>query len=256
MGFIHQRHCDAIKAVGGEVIATVDIDKTKNPTFLSHEEMLKSPLADEADAFIIATPNHTHKEIAVACLKKGKPVLMEKPCIIDSDFTGLEDTNHVLQLRYHKLVPEIKKALTNAIVPKDNIDLIFKVYRDNKWWSSWRGDEEKSGGILMGLAIHVFDLLIFLLGNEYEIAKSDKSTKLCTGTIAFPTALVNYHVEVMDNNKGQTRSLVINGETFELCDKDNLSFAGYHDQVYKHFIAGNGIPLSEARKSIELILKL
>lgn len=36
-------------------------------------------VADQVDGVIIATPNHTHRSVAVDCLQKGLPVLIEKP---------------------------------------------------------------------------------------------------------------------------------------------------------------------------------
>jgi hypothetical protein len=74
--------------------------------------------------------------------------------------------------------------------------------------------------------------------------------------IKWPTANVKYSIEIMDNNIGQTRKFIINGKDFEMSTADNLSFDAWHDLVYKSIFAGKGIPLSEARKSIELALKL
>lgn len=254
LGFISQRHRDSIRDTGGEVLLTADIDPFKQPDFLDYREMFKSKkFKEEIDVVVICTPNHTHKQMIKDALATGKKVLCEKPLILDSGFEGLQGVNTVLQLRYHKLLSDLKKA----IVGKDNkIDLIMKVYRDEKWWSSWRGIPEQSGGILMGLAIHLFDLLIVLLGNSYVVVSAENSTKKCIGTIKFPRAIVNYYVEVMDSKEGQTRSLLINRKNYELCNAENLSFAGYHNRVHEEFIKGNGIPLSEARKSIEMVLKL
>jgi hypothetical protein len=95
-----------------------------------------------------------------------------------------------------------------------------------------------------------------LLGNKYKIIESYNSRKLCIGIIKFPTALVRYRVEVMDKKEGQTRKFVINGKEFEMCNKDNLSFSGYHGFVYRDFIKGKGLPVSEAKKSVILALKL
>lgn len=252
LGFIYSRHKLAIESNGGKVVMTVDIDPSKNPDFLDYKEALASDKFKEVDFISICTPNHLHKQMIKDCMATGKPVLCEKPTIIDDDFSGLDGVNNVLQLRYHDLIPRIKASL----LPDNNIELVMKVYRDDNWHNSWRGSKEKSGGILIGLGIHMIDFLIYLFGDECEIIKSYNSRTLCTGEIKFPTAHVNYHVEVLPTRDGQTRKFIINGENFELCTADNLSFSGYHENVYRDFIAGNGLPLSEAKKSIELILKL
>lgn len=253
MGFIFSRHKEAIEKNGGEVVFTCDTDETKNPDYFDYQLMFAdSRFKEKVDAIVIATPNDLHPQMVKDALATGKKVLCEKPLSITNNFHGLDGVNVVLQLRYHSSTEEIKKTLTGL----DKIQLIMRVYRDDKWWQSWRGDEKRSGGILLGLAIHMFDYLVFLLGDQYEVISSEKSKKKCFGSIKWPTAMVDYFVEVLDSNQGQTRKFVINGKSFELCDKDNLSFAGYHDIVHREFIAGRGIPLTEARKSLELVFKL
>jgi UDP-N-acetyl-2-amino-2-deoxyglucuronate dehydrogenase len=253
-GFIAPRHIQAIHDTGGEVILTCDNDPTKMADFVEYRDMFQHERMKDVDAIIICTPNYLHSEMVRDALRTGKRVLCEKPLTIFNDFIGLDGVFVVLQLRYHDLIPEIIKTLIDN--KKNEIVLMMKVYRDENWWQSWRGDEAKSGGILIGIGIHMIDVLIFLLGNEYKIIESFNSKKLCTGVIQFPTALVKYHVEILNSREGQTRSFIINDKNFELCDKDNLSFSGYHHRVYEEFISGNGIPLSEAKKSIELVLKL
>ena len=216
-GFIFSRHCDAIKKTGGKVIMDCDIDPKKGAKFLNYKDMLNSDkFKKEVDAVVICTPNFLHYQMAIDALATGKKVLVEKPCVITNNFKGLNNTNHVLQLRHHDFTDKIKQSLTG----NDNIDLVMKVCRDKNWWDSWRGDKDKSGGILMGIAIHMFDYLIFLLGDEYKVIKSKKSKKECSGIIKFPTALINYYVEILDNSQKdqQTRSFIINGENFEFQD--------------------------------------
>lgn len=253
LGFISQRHKDAILSNNCNLVLTCDIDPDKKADFLDYREMFKSEkFINEVDAVSICTPNYLHKQMVKDALATGKKVLCEKPLIIDDDFEGLDGVNTVFQLRYHDMIKEIKNSLTG----KDKIEMVMKVYRDDDWWKSWKGDKSKSGGVLMGIAIHMFDFLIFLLGDKYCILESEGSDKVFNGSIFFPTALVRFHVEVLDSREGQTRSFVINGKNFELCDKDNLSFSGYHDKVYKEFIKDNGINLEEAKKAIGLVLGL
>lgn len=253
MGFIYPRHVQAIKDVGGEVIATVDIDESKNPTFTDYRTMLKSKLAKETDYFVICTPNHLHAEHARACLATGKQVLCEKPLTINTDFSGLDGINVVLQLRYHNLLNELKKAIKPS---NNNIVLEMKVYRDKHWWSMWRGDAAKSGGPLFGLAIHMFDLLFVLLDEEFDIITTFNSKQKCSGILKSQKAKITYNVEIMPRRDGQTRSFIINGKNFELCNKDNLSFSGMHHLVYEELLKNKGIALLEAKKAIMLINRI
>ena len=256
-GFIFSRHVESIEKCGGNVLITVDNDPNKKADFLNYKKAFLSSKFKDVNYIVICTPNDSHLSILKDCLTQtNKEIIIEKPAIISNHFLGIENNkriNCVLQLRYNPLLPELKKAIVGD---NNKIDLIMKVYRDKNWQLSWKNNLKKSGGILMGIAIHMFDLLIVLLGNNYVVVNAENSQKKCTGIIKFPRATVSYYVEVMDSREGQTRKLVINDQDFELCNRDNLSFSGFHDRVYEELIKGNGIPLSEAKKSIKLVLKL
>src|SRR4051794_37180656 len=84
-------HVRALKAAGFDVLALVGRDPTKTkeraerfgvPTPLTS---LEDVLAlDGVDAVTIATPPHTHAEIACAVVGAGKHVLCEKPFARDT----------------------------------------------------------------------------------------------------------------------------------------------------------------------------
>lgn len=251
-GFIFQRHVDAIKKTGGKVLITVDNDPKKKADFLDYKKAFKSEKFKDVNYISICTPNDTHKQIIKDCLATKRITLCEKPLILDNNFEGLKGVNCVLQLRFHPLINKIKKSLKK----KNNIELIVKVFRDKDWLSSWKNDFKRSGGIVMGIMIHQVDFLIYLLGNKYKIIESYNSKKKCHGVIKWKNANVKYNIELLKNRIGQTRKFIINGKDFEMSNSDNLSYDGWHDQIYKELIKGNGIPLSEAKKSIQLILKL
>jgi len=59
------------------------LDEKKPPHFTDYRRMLDEA-ADQIDAVIVATPDHTHAVIAAAALRAGKPVLAEKPLTISA----------------------------------------------------------------------------------------------------------------------------------------------------------------------------
>lgn len=243
MGFIFGRHVQAIEATGGQIIMTCDIDPSKNPDYTDWELMMDSDAFNEVDAVVICTPNYLHKPMAQKALALGKQVLCEKPLSIDG-VDGLEDVNVVLQLRY---APQLK-----GLKP-EYVSVVAKMYRDDSYWKSWKGNDLKSGGILYNLGIHYIDLLIFLLGEPIKVLDAYCDPKLVSGSAEFERGRGRFHIEIIDSREGQSRSVIVDGKEINLSDKDNLSYENLHTEVYKHFINGDGIPLSEARKSLELV---
>ena len=259
LGFISPRHIEAISNIGDNLIATCDIDPKKlnlkrSPFYTNYSTMLKSQTS--ANAIAICTPNNLHYLMIKIALNRNLRVLCEKPLTLRSnEIETLPNDGAVgvvLQLRTH---PEIIK-LKEQKIEKANGSIVVKVYRDQEYWDGWKGHTIISGGILYNLAIHYFDLLIHLFGNEYQILEKNYSDRLATGKIDFDGSIFDYHFEIMNTKEGQDRLLKINGREISLSRQDNLSFESLHSNVYKDFIKGKVVTPTDANKSIKLIEKI
>lgn len=243
-GFIYPRHKQAIESLGGEVYLTCDIDKTKKPDFTDWVEMFNHPKFDEVSHVAICAPNYLHSVVAREALLRGKKVLCEKPLSVNGT-DGMDGVRTVLQLRYH---PELQKLNK----PK-NLYIEAKMFRDEKYWSSWKGNEVMSGGILYNLGVHYVDIAIFLLGDSWEIQSVRKSRKKVIAHVKFGESYATLLIEIVKDRKKQGRKLVADGQEITLSNQDNLSYEGLHTEVYKDFLAGRGIGIEEATKSLKLI---
>ena len=97
MGGRHARNL-AHRVSGAELVAVMDLDGAR-ATALAEEcggaavygsgpELIGDP---RVEAVLIASPDPTHADLAVACIEAGKPVLCEKPLGVD-----IEDAKRVL----------------------------------------------------------------------------------------------------------------------------------------------------------------
>ena len=252
-GFIFQRHVDVINMIGGKIVGTCDIDKSKNATFVNYRDMLQSKeFMKDVDCIVICTPNYLHAEMVRDSLRTGKIVLCEKPLCINTDFTGLEGVNVVHQLHFHPLFNTICDKLKNA----NKIKAVLKAYRDDDFWNSWKGDEQKSGGVIYILGSHIIDLLVSALGNNFKIINAIDGMKKSYGLINIGGKDIEYDFEFLPSRDGQTRHLEIDGEKYVLSTKDNLSFEGLHYKVYQALINGNITKLDDVKPSIMIMDKI
>lgn len=257
LGFIAPRHIEAIKHIGGELIASCDIDSSKQldgvPFWEDWRAMLDSAAFEEVENVAICTPNYLHYSMIKECVKRRKRVLCEKPLVL-SVAEAIDIPNNVftvLQLRYHSEVKKLKE------LPKQKTAFLsVKVKRDDSYWAGWKGKEHQSGGILMNIGVHYFDILIYLWGDSYKILKSEKTQKRAIGVIDFTGCKVNYEVEILQDNNGQDRYLEVNGKKYQFSNQDNLSYEDLHKKVYEDFTKGLGVTPKEAVKSIRLVSQL
>lgn len=250
-GFIYPRHVQAIQECGGEVFMTCDIDERKHGNdavglfhFLDWLEMFNSPRFDEVTHVSVLTPNYLHSTIAREALLRGKQVLCEKPLSING-LEGMQGVKTVLQLRHHPELQKINK-------PK-RVQVVAKMYRDDKYWSSWKGNPILSGGVLYNLGVHYVDLLIFLMGDSWKILWTKVTEKLARGVIEFESGVAEFHIEIVDSKEKQGRLLLADGKEIVLSNQENLSYEDLHKHVYREFLAGRGIGVEEAGKSLKLI---
>lgn len=72
------------ETIGAHLAAICDADESRARSAAgAGSQVLKDPVAlissDKVDAIVIAAPDSTHKELVLACIEAGKPVLCEKP---------------------------------------------------------------------------------------------------------------------------------------------------------------------------------
>lgn len=248
-GFIYPRHEQAIQANGGEVIMTCDIDPAKGADFLDWVEMFNHPKFKEVEFVSICTPNYLHSIMTREALLKGKKVLCEKPLSINGT-QGMEGVKTVLQLRHNPAVQHLHQN------PPESIHVEARMFRDEKYWNSWKGNEIMSGGVLYNLGVHYIDLLVYIMGEDWDIQEVQKTNKRVSGKINFLNGSATFHIEIVDDKSQQGRVLVADGAEIVLSNQENLSYEDLHKDVYRDFIDGRGIDLDEARKGLDLIREI
>lgn len=131
-------------------------------------DSLEMIAACEFDILDIVTPSHTHREIALAAISKGKHVLLEKPMAITLEDCkaivagALEHGVHLAvghELRLSSQWGEIKKIIERGTIGDPQyvlVELSRKPYRLGA--SGWRYDQGRVGSWVLEEPIHFFDL--------------------------------------------------------------------------------------------------
>lgn len=74
----------------------------------------------------------------------------------------------ILQLRLHPQIISLKERIDNNGGKIYDMDLAYVISRGNWYYTSWKGDINKSGGIATNIGIHFFDMLIWIFGPVQE----------------------------------------------------------------------------------------
>src|SRR3989344_7885359 len=100
LGFISQRHIQAIEDIGDELIVACDTDKKKKDKcpkakfFTNTWEMMQDKLWQEVDWVAICTPNYLHAPMILAANEKN--IICEKPLTFGPDnLKMLEDLDNL-----------------------------------------------------------------------------------------------------------------------------------------------------------------
>jgi len=130
--------------------------------------------ADDIDAVIIATPNFTHKPLALAAAKGGKHVMCEKPLGLNagevrSMYEACRDAGVVHMTAFtYRFAPSmryLKHLLRTGALgePRHFRSQRFLDWPETSW--GWRQYQDKAGaGDLYDMTIHRIDFAIDLLG--------------------------------------------------------------------------------------------
>jgi len=281
-GYIAPRHLRAIKDTNNNLVAAYDLFDsvgvmdsffpeasffTQNELFDRHLSKLKGT-SKQVDMVTVCTPNYLHDAHIRYGLRMGANVISEKPLVLNPwNIDALQEVenetggrlNNILQLRLHDSIIALKEKIENG--PKDKIydvDLTYITSRGNWYYTSWKGDVRKSGGIATNIGVHFYDMLQWVFGdvkkNVVHVASHDR----VSGYLEFEKARVRYFLSI--NEKTLPKEIREAGKkTYRLLEMDGVEvefsngFTELHTDSYRHIMEGNGFGLNEVRPCIEIV---
>ena len=286
-GYVAPRHVKAIRDTGNHLVAAVDpndsvgfLDQhafdirffTEIERFDRHlEKLRRGPEENRVSFMSICSPNYLHDAHCRLALRIDADAICEKPLVVNPwNLDALQELEGetkrriwtVLQLRIHPKLVALRESLrSQASSVRHDVVLTYITARGGWYHASWKGSEEKSGGIATNIGIHLFDLLWWLFGNAEASTVHLDGRKQMAGFIEFERARVRWFLSVdpadlpfpaVPGKVSTFRSIVIDGEEVEFTD----GFADLHTRIYEEILAGRGFGIEDARPSIELVHRI
>jgi UDP-N-acetyl-2-amino-2-deoxyglucuronate dehydrogenase len=287
-GYIAPRHLRAIRDTGNRLVAATDphdsvgildqysFDVRYFPEierFDRHLDKLRRGSDQDKIHYVsICSPNYLHDAHMRLALRAGADVICEKPLVINpwnldalhllENETG-KKINTVLQLRVHPALVALKTKFDKEVPSRSKRDVIVTYITGRGSWylMSWKGSEERSGGLAINIGVHFFDLLIWLFGEVQRTELHLREPKRMAGFIELKNANVKWFLSTNPEDlpfpaeagkKATFRSITVDGQELEFTE----GFTDLHTRVYERTIKGDGFGIEDARPSIELVHKI
>lgn len=180
-GTIGQAHAAAAHAVGVDVAAIVDADNARAeilatqyvhaPAYFDVDQLLADPTVN---AVVVATPNQWHHDLAIAAMKAGKDILLEKPMgLSQTECEAInrvaEETEKVLQVGMANRFSAVGCA-AKQVVESGELGAVYHVKanlylrRGIPGLGGWFTTKSiAGGGVLIDNGVHLVDMAMWLL---------------------------------------------------------------------------------------------
>jgi UDP-N-acetyl-2-amino-2-deoxyglucuronate dehydrogenase len=286
-GYVAQRHLQAIHDTGNHLLAAVDphdavgiLDRfsfdvrffTEIERFDRHlEKLRRGAEADRIHYLSICSPNYLHDAHIRLALRVGADAVCEKPLVINPwNLDALEELEletgrrlfTILQLRLHPALLRLKAEMTaKASAAPHDVCLTYVTARGPWYDVSWKGSDERSGGLVTNIGIHLFDLLLWMFGPMRRSDVHLREPRRGSGVVELERARVRWYLsaEPADlpfvpepGTRTSHRSITIDGQEVEFTD----GMGGLHTRAYEEILAGRGLGATDARGAIELVYQI
>ena len=282
-GYIAPRHLDAIRHVGGELVAAHDphdsvgvLDRyapeaaffTEYERFDRHLDKLRRA-GRGVDYLAVCSPNHLHDAHCRLGLRLGASVVCEKPATLNpwnlDALAELEVESPgrvwcVLQSRLHPSFARLRELGADGRAHR--VRIAYVTPRGPWYRYSWKGDPERSGGVVANIGIHLFDALLTCFGRVVECATRELGVERAAGTLTLarpggPPTEVEWLLSVRaadlpDAADGPHRRFEVDGEPIDF----SSGFEELHRASYERILAGEGFGLADARPAVALVSEL
>jgi UDP-N-acetyl-2-amino-2-deoxyglucuronate dehydrogenase len=240
---------------------------TEFERFDRHLDKLKRS-GTEINYLSVCSPNYLHDAHIRFGLRNNAHVICEKPLTLNPwNINSLVDLEKeygfnvytILQLRLHPAIIELRKKVNEGPADKTyDLDLAYITSRGNWYYTSWKGDVTKSGGIATNIGVHFFDMLTWVFGKVQKSTVNIHTYDRAAGVLELEKARIRWFLSINEETlpasvkeKGQRtfRSFSFEGQEIEFSD----GFTDLHTHSYKNILNGNGFRAIEALPSIELV---
>lgn len=188
-GAISTQHLEAISALPD--LALVAVESASESSARAVGERWGVPWStrledllgrDDLDAVTISTPSGLHPEQALAALRTGRHVVVEKPIALSvADANAVVREGHerglvvatISQRRFEPAVRALRDAVEAGALGRISLIIAEGLHqRPQAYYDSaaWRGTRHLDGGVLMNQAIHVIDLVRWIGGPVESVA--------------------------------------------------------------------------------------
>ncbi len=284
-GYIAPRHLKAIKETGNNLLAAMDINDsvgimdshfpeaeffTEFEQFSGYVEDLKLQ-GQQLDYIAICSPNYLHLPHMKFALQNGIDVICEKPLVLHAEDLDIlhryeqqygARVNSILQLRLHPSIIALRDKVAAAPADKVfDVDLTYLTSRGKWYLKSWKGFDEKSGGVATNIGVHFYDMLHFIFGKVLENEVHYRDEKTSSGFLRYERANVRWFLSIdashlpenaVQGEKLTYRSIDIEGEELEFSG----GFTDLHNQSYQRILAGQGYGIEDNRAAIETVAQM
>jgi UDP-N-acetyl-2-amino-2-deoxyglucuronate dehydrogenase len=281
-GYIAVRHLRAIKDTGNILLASLDpsdsvgiIDSyfpdshffVEFERFDRHVDKLRRS-GVHMDYVSICSPNYLHDSHIRFALRSGASAICEKPLVLNPwNIDALSEIEseynkkiyNILQLRLHPVLIDLKNKIDQS--PSGiihDLDLTYITSRGNWYFTSWKGDIHKSGGIATNIGIHFFDMLTWIFGKVNKQVVHLLQHNKASGYLELEKARVRWFLSLDHKDlpaavaqKGirTYRSIVMDKTEIEFSE----GFTDLHTKSYEEILNGRGFGMQEAQSSIEIV---
>lgn len=284
-GYIAPRHFQAIKMTKNNLAVAMDVNDSvgvidsyfpKAEFFTEFEDFSKyidklTTLGKQVDYIVVCSPNFCHVKHIEFGLERGIDVICEKPLVLCSNeletLIALERSHgakvySILQLRLHPSIIALRQKVQNA--PKNKIfdlDLTYITSRGNWYLKSWKGSDQKSGGLSTNIGVHFYDMLHHIFGEVKHNEVHFRDKRSASGYLEYERARVKWFLsinsenlpnEAIAENKMTYRSIIIGDRELEF----SSGFTDLHVQSYQSILIGDGFGISENRAAIKTVERI
>jgi scyllo-inositol 2-dehydrogenase (NAD+) len=170
---------DPAGALAAEVAAEFEVPRSYTDT----QALIDDP---SVDAIVIVTPTHVHREQVIAAAKSKKPTFCEKPPALSlSEIaemkTAIERSGVFFQMGFmRRFDPGYAAAKKQIDAGRIGMPLVFKATSRDPFRPSLEyANPKSSGGMLIDMGIHDFDLARWFMGDV-------RTVSAIGATIAYP----------------------------------------------------------------------